>query len=213
MMLHEQYRPKQWTDVVGQSKVLQRIEALRRRGLAGRAYWLTGASGIGKTTIAKLLASEIADSDFVREMDAKALTLAGLREIEREMHLYSWGKGGRCYVVNEAHGLRKDVILALLVLLESIPDHVAFVFTTTRDGQEALFDEQIDAHPLLSRCVVLALTSQGMCRPAAMRLKEIAEAENLDGQPVEAYEKLLKRCRNNVRQAIQEIEAGAMLVD
>jgi len=49
--------------VVGQDNTLKRIEVLRRRGLSGRAYWLSGQSGTGKTTIARLIAAEIAD-DF-----------------------------------------------------------------------------------------------------------------------------------------------------
>ncbi len=54
--LHEQYRPSAWSDVIGQDKALARIETLRKRGLGGRSYWLSGASGTGKTSIAKLLA-------------------------------------------------------------------------------------------------------------------------------------------------------------
>ena len=42
--LFEQYRPAVWADVIGQGKALARINAIRRRGLAGRAYWLTGQS-------------------------------------------------------------------------------------------------------------------------------------------------------------------------
>src|SRR5262249_4680832 len=59
--LTEQYRPKTWQDVVGQDKVVNRLLALRRRGLAGRAYWLSGPSGTGKTTIARLIAAEVAE--------------------------------------------------------------------------------------------------------------------------------------------------------
>ncbi len=61
MQLTEQYRPKQWSEVVGQNKVIRRIQQLARRGLGGRAYWLSGGSGQGKSTIGRLIASEIAD--------------------------------------------------------------------------------------------------------------------------------------------------------
>ncbi len=40
--LTEHYRPHSWGDVVGQDKVINRLLALRKRGLAGRAYWLSG---------------------------------------------------------------------------------------------------------------------------------------------------------------------------
>lgn len=57
-MLYEQYRPRSWSEVVGQDKALGQLEALRSRGgLAGRAYWVSGQSGTGKTTLARLIAS------------------------------------------------------------------------------------------------------------------------------------------------------------
>ena len=54
--LFEQYRPRAWSDVVGQDKIVARIQLLAKRGLAGRAYWLSGQSGTGKTSIARLIA-------------------------------------------------------------------------------------------------------------------------------------------------------------
>ena len=83
MQLHEQYRPSAWSDVVGQDKVIARIEAIRKRGLAGRAYWISGQSGTGKTTIARLIAAEVADEMNIEEMDAGDLTAERLREIDR----------------------------------------------------------------------------------------------------------------------------------
>jgi DNA polymerase III gamma/tau subunit len=57
MQLHEQYRPRDWSDVVGQDKAIAKIDALRNRGLAGRAFWISGSSGTGKTTVARLIAA------------------------------------------------------------------------------------------------------------------------------------------------------------
>ena len=64
---------------MGQDKALRRLEVLRRRGLAGRAYWISGQSGTGKTTIARLIAAEIADDLHVEELDASDLTPGRLR--------------------------------------------------------------------------------------------------------------------------------------
>src|SRR5712692_2595650 len=97
--LTEQYRPKAWSEVVGQDKVVQRIQALAKRGLAGRAYWISGQSGTGKTTIARLIAAEVADDFLIQEVDAASLTVSALRELEREMQVRGWGKGGRAYLV------------------------------------------------------------------------------------------------------------------
>ena len=61
MQLHEQYRPHKWSDVIGQTKAVRTIQALAKRGLGGRAFFITGSSGTGKTTIARLVSAEIAD--------------------------------------------------------------------------------------------------------------------------------------------------------
>jgi len=84
------------------------------------------------------------------------------------------------------------------------------IFTTTWDGQEAMFDG-IDAGPLLSRCTPIRLTNQGLAQAFAERALTIARTENLDGQPIAAYVKLAKRCNNNMRAMLQEIDAGCMI--
>ena len=114
MQLHEQYRPRTWSDVIGQDKAVRTIQALAKRGIGGRAFFVTGASGTGKTTIARLVSAEIADRFCTEELDAGALTVAALQKIESAMRLYGMGsKTGRAYIVNECQGLRVDVIRQL----------------------------------------------------------------------------------------------------
>ncbi len=212
MNLAQKYAPKAWSEVVGQDNAVNRLAALGKRGFAGRAFWITGASGTGKTTIAKLLAGEIADPFCTTEIDAGDLTAERLRSIEREQSMYGFGaKTGRVFIVNEAHGLRAAIIRALLVTLERIPEHVAWIFTTTVDGQETLFADQIDAHPLLSRCTLVALTRQGLSKPFAEHARTIAGYEGLNGKPIASYMRLAQNCHNNLRAMLSYVEFGEML--
>lgn len=211
--LADQYRPRQWSEIIGQDKALTKIRALSARGLAGRAYWISGSSGTGKTSVANLLALEVADPMNVIELDAAALTVTALREFEESSRYFGLGvKPGRAYLVNEAHALKRDVVTQLLVTMERMPSHVIWVFTTTTAGQEK-FEFGLDAGPLMSRCIDLALTQQGLADKFAARLHEIALTEHLDGRPPEAYKKLIQRCKNNFRAALMAIEAGEMLAE
>ncbi len=127
------------------------------------------------------------------------------------MQYRAFGKGGKAIIINEAHGLRKPVIRRLLGLLERIPEHCCIIFTPTKEGEAGLFEDQIDANPLLSRCAKIELTNQGLAKVFAEHCRNIATAENLNGKPLQSYIKLAAKCKNNCRMMLTEIESGYMI--
>lgn len=120
---------------------------------------------------------------------------------------------GWALIINEAHGLRKDTIRRLLCVLESLPKHVVVIFTTTMEGQQSLFDDKIDASPLLSRCLDLPMVRKGAALELsfAIRARTVARSANMDGQPLDVYVALVRQERANLRAVLNRIEAGELL--
>jgi len=210
--LYEKYRPSKWSEVVGQNEAMTTIKRIVNNGIGGRAFWIAGISGSGKTTIARLLAKEIADDMHITEFDsAEGFTAEAYADIEQSMYLYGSGKGGRAYIINEAHGLRSWMIRRLLGLLERLPNHVVFIFTTTKAGQAGLFEAQIDAEPLLSRCLYIPLRNDSYLSTSFGHLcQRIARKEKMDGRDIKEYINLAKESNNNCRKMLQTIEVGWM---
>ena len=211
MRLYEKYRPKTIDDVVGQPKACEQARRIIERGAGGNAIWISGPSGSGKTTLARIIAASIADPFYIEECAAVQLNAERLSDWQRSMRMYSMGKGGRAFIVNEAHGLRAPIQQCLDQLLEEdLPKHVCFIFTTTWDGQEAMFDG-IDGGPLLSRCSRIGLTNQGFANAGAVYLQTVAQRENVDGLPLAHYVKLMRDNGNNLRGAMVTLEDGCMI--
>lgn len=214
--LHEEYRPRTWGEVAGQEDAVRAIRRTLARGWGGRAWWITGASGTGKTTLAKLIASEGASAFATDEIDAGSLTPAKLRELERGYccrPLPVDGKAGWALVVNECHKLRRDTVTALLDVLERLPEYVSWVFTTTKQGQASFFadDDTGDTAPLVSRCVEVVLEDGPAVRLAlARRAKAVGVAAGCDGLPEAVYEAAVDACKGNLRAVLQRLESGQL---
>lgn len=212
--LFEKYRPGKWSEVVGQDKAVATLQRIvKSDGGGGRVYFISGKSGSGKTSIARILAREIADDFCINEIDAGDLTEAAVKDLHKSIrHKAAFSKPGRVIVLNEIHGISKRVMRSLLTILEDIPPHAAWIFTTTADGADSLFDAEdksIDASPFGSRCIPVPLSQRGLAEVFARHAMNIAAIEGLAGNAtLKDFIRLANDCRSNLRMMLSRIEAG-----
>ena len=113
MTLEQKHRPQTWDQYVGQAKAVAKVRRIiDRPGFDRGAFWIeaSGAnnSGVGKTTLAWLIAHQLADDFFITELSGSKVDKRAVEEIESSAHLTTWGtKPFRVWVVNEAHAMTK----------------------------------------------------------------------------------------------------------
>lgn len=213
--LFEQFRPASFDTVIGQDKAVKALRRLRDAGgFGGRAYWISAASGTGKTTLARLIAGDLAESWHVEEVDAQDVGIDWIRQMEVGFAYRGMGeKQGKAWIINEAHGMRGPILSRFLTAIENLPAHCCIIFTTTKAGEETLFEDWNDASPLLSRCFVVPMTARGLTEPFAQYLHDCADSVGLNGKPIEWYVRLMKDKRNNLRAGFSAIETGAAVAE
>ncbi len=192
-VLARKWRPKRFSELAGQEHVVQALTNAIDRGRLHHAYLLTGTRGVGKTTIARILAKSLncvngvtaspcgvcpacVDIDAGRfvdllELDAASNTgIDNMREILDNARYAPTVGRYKVYLIDEVHMLSKPAFNSMLKTLEEPPEHVKFVLATT--------DPQKIPVTVLSRCLQFNL--KALAQPViASRLGEILGAENI----------------------------------
>ena len=143
MQLFEQYRPKTWTDFVGQDKAIMRIRAIASRpGFDRGAFLFQGPSGSGKTSAALVLAAEFGTLDVhIEFVPSQECSIGMIRELAVDMQYGAMDGGWKAWIIDEAHLMSKAARDALLSLAENLPAKRLIVLTTTETDvfEETLF--------------------------------------------------------------------------
>jgi replication-associated recombination protein RarA len=214
MVLYEKWRPKSLDEIVGQDEVVKRLKLLRdTSGYVGQVLWFHGPSGGGKSSAARVIANEVNAPYRPVSINAQRVTLEMVRDWQLCCRMRPLGAKGHAFVVDESHLLRGPIISEFQTVLEEpeVQRTATFIFTTTPNGQQKLFDSKSDFEPFLSRAKVYEFSTHGHELDFAQRVMEIARAENLDGRPLDEYVELIRRCKGNLRSALNAVESGEML--
>jgi len=138
--LYRKYRSKKLSDIVGQEHITDTLENALKSGKISHAYLFTGPKGVGKTSIARILAHEINNLPYtdesvhldIIEIDAASnRRIDEIRDLREKIHIAPTSAKYKVYIIDEVHMLTKEAFNALLKTLEEPPAHVVFILATT----------------------------------------------------------------------------------
>ena len=196
-VLARKWRPKTFADLVGQEHVVKALRNALEKGRLHHAYLLTGTRGVGKTTIARILAKSLncehpkegepcgqcqscRDIDTGRfvdllEIDAASNTgIDNIREVlENAQYAPTAGKY-KVYIIDEVHMLSKSAFNAMLKTLEEPPEHVKFILATTDPHKVPV--------TVLSRCLQFVLRNM-TAQQVADHLAHVLDSEQIPYEP------------------------------
>jgi DNA polymerase-3 subunit gamma/tau len=138
--LYRKYRSKSLSEVVGQSHITDILARAIKAGRISHAYLLTGPRGVGKTSVARILAHEINQLPYsddsthldIIEIDAASNNgVEDVRDLREKVQLAPVSAAKKVYIIDEVHMLSKAAFNALLKTLEEPPEHIVFILATT----------------------------------------------------------------------------------
>ena len=196
-VLARKWRPKSFTELVGQESAVQAISNALDQDRLHHAYLFNGTRGIGKTTLARILAKSLncekgtsstpcqqcntcKDIDAGRYVDLIELDAASNTQVDNMRDLlenaqYAPSSGPfKIYIIDEVHMLSKSAFNAMLKTLEEPPEHVKFILATTEPNKVPI--------TVLSRCLQFNL-KQMSSENIANHLALILAKEKINFEP------------------------------
>ena len=203
--LYRKYRSRSLDEVLGQDHVTNILRRALEQGKIAHAYLLTGPRGVGKTSVARILAHEINQLPYdeeashldIIEIDAASNNgVDDIRALREKAQVAPVSAPKKIYIVDEVHMLSKPAFNALLKTLEEPPAHVVFILATT------------DADKLPA--TILSRVQQFFFRPIpvdimARQLMTIAEKEGFNIE-ADAARLIAERSRGGFRDGISMLD-------
>ncbi|HHO0651581.1 TPA: DNA polymerase III subunit gamma/tau [Neisseria meningitidis] len=223
-VLARKWRPKTFSDLVGQEHVVKALQNALDEGRLHHAYLLTGTRGVGKTTIARILAkslncenaqhgepcgvcescTQIDAGRYVDllEIDAASNTgIDNIREVlENAQYAPTAGKY-KVYIIDEVHMLSKSAFNAMLKTLEEPPEHVKFILATTDPHKVPV--------TVLSRCLQFVLRNM-TAQQVARHLSHVLDSEKIAYEPP-ALQLLGRAAAGSMRDALSLLDQAIAL--